>query len=209
MDIDPSLEVLYIHIDHIYFYFICLEYLSCVLFSFFLDMCPEALVPFLPNSTSMFHGCPTFAQDGVGLEGRRESGEGGQRRVKKQGWRGPRSAPRYFSGEKFIAPPVDELVDHYWASRYQTALTKRARRLFFFIEARASPTFYDCLYVSGSRIWTKIISWFSSEDFFEDQQTWTLDPTEGKLLEVVHLTAFIISRSLSTACCGVNFLLLE
>lgn len=79
----------------------------------------------------------------------------------------------------------------------------------FFIEARASPTFYDCFYVSGSRIWTKIISRFSSEDFFEDQQTWTLDPTEEKVLEVVHLTAFIIFRSLSTACCEVNFLLLE
>lgn len=41
-------------------------------------MCPAALVPFLPNSTSMLHGGPTFAQDGVGLEGRRESGEAGK-----------------------------------------------------------------------------------------------------------------------------------
>lgn len=83
-----------------------------------------------------------------------------------------------FSGPKLVSTSVYELVDHYWASLYQTPRTPvwQAWALLTqepkgFYKGSSSPTSYDCFYMSGSRnqnsskrIWNKNMSNFSRED---------------------------------------------
>lgn len=216
MDIDPSPEVLSIHIDQIYFFFICLEYLSCVLcFGYVSCSFSPFSSKFNINASWRSDLCTRWgrARGSKRIGGSWEgtdvltniSGvrEGQETRLKRASF-----CSTLFLQRKVYCSSCRRACRSLLSLSLSNSAHQKSPKAFF-IEARASPTFYDCFYVSGSRIWTKIISRFSSEDFFEDQQTWTLDPTEEKVLEVVHLTAFIIFRSLSTACCEVNFLLLE